>query len=550
VWVYLMSASTRSIVPDTLLPGAVSHAETDLDHLTARRSRTVQDVINRAACGDYPGWLEHVQAAAGCTRPIRLAGQVHSVDPVTGQVITTTNTASMPDGVIYKACGNRRASVCPSCSEVYRYDAYQLLRAGLAGGKAIPDTVSSHPAVFATFTAPSFGTVHSRIVATHTCRDRTHCRCRPQPCHIRRNHGTCQHGIPTVCFTRHHADDPVLGEPLCLDCYDHDHQVVWNLHAGELWRRTKQAIERHLTHLAKQRGLTLRVVGADGRARSVSPVRVSHGKAAEFQARGAIHFHALIRLDGVDPHDPAAIVPPPAGITITDLDDAIQAAASGIRFITAAHRQRSDGWSIAWGAQLDIRHISIRIADITDRMVAGYLAKYATKSTEATGHTSTRLTLDTIGLYLNRDNHIGRLIEACWRLGTNPTPLVVDYDQNPYLRLRRWAHMLGFGGHFLTKARHYTVTFGELRATRTAWRRHTERQHVDASAHPPHDRDQAETDETILVIGHLTYTGTGWHTTGDALLANTAAAIARERQAIAREESIVPMSGQQHPAAA
>ena len=160
-------------------------------------------------------------------------------------------------------------------------------------------------------------------------------------------------------------------------------------------------------------------------------------------------------------------------------------------------------------------------------MVAGYLAKYATKSTEATGHTSTRLTLDNVRLYLDRDNHIGRLIEACWRLGTNPTPLVVDYDANPYLRLRRWAHMLGFGGHFLTKARHYTVTFGELRANRTTWRRNTDQQqHVDAAAHLPHDRDQADTDEqTILVIGHLTYTGTGWHTTGDALLANTAAAM-------------------------
>jgi hypothetical protein len=184
-------------------------------------------------------------------------------------------------------------------------------------------------------------------------------------------------------------------------------------------------------------------------------------------------------------------------------------------------------------------------------MVAGYLAKYATKSTEATGHTSTRLTLDNVRLYLDRGNHIGRLIEACWRLGTNPTPLVVDYDANPYLRLRRWAHMLGFGGHFLTKTRHYSVTFSELRANRTNWRRHTEQQYVDAGVHPSHDRDQADTDETILVIGHLTYTGTGWHTTGDALLANTAAAQARERQATARQEvAVTPPSGQQHSAAA
>jgi hypothetical protein len=183
-------------------------------------------------------------------------------------------------------------------------------------------------------------------------------------------------------------------------------------------------------------------------------------------------------------------------------------------------------------------------------MVAGYLAKYATKSTEATGHSSARLTLDTIGLYLDRDNHIGRLIEACWRLGTNPNPLVVDYDQNPYLRLRRWAHMLGFGGHFLTKARHYTVTFSELRANRTTWRRLADQHESGVDPHP--DRDQADTDEqTILVIGHLTYTGTGWHTTGDALLANTAAAQARERQAIARQEfAVIPPSGQHYSAAA
>jgi hypothetical protein len=535
-----MSASTRSIVPDSLLPGAVSHAETDPDHLASRQSATVRDAINRAASRDYKGWLDHVRAAAGCSRPIRLAGSVYAIDSATGQVVATTDTASMPDGVIYKPCGNRRATVCPSCSTVYQYDAYQLLRAGLAGGKTIPTTVAAHPAVFATFTAPSFGVVHTRVITTHTCSDGSTCRCRPQPCHIRRDHGLCEHDRPAVCFTRHRADDPLLGEPLCLDCYDHDHQVVWNLYAGELWRRTKQAIERHLTRAAKQRGLMLHVVDPDGHARTISPVRVSHGKAAEFQGRGAIHFHALIRLDGVDPDDSTAIVAPCAGVTVADLEDAIRAAAKHIRFTAVAHPQQAAGWSIAWGTQLDIRHISIRSTDITDRLAAGYLAKYATKSTEATGHSSTRLTLDNVSLYLDTMSHIGRLIEACWRLGTNPTPLTVDYDQNPYLRLRRWAHMLGFGGHFLTKARHYTATFGELRANRIAWRRHDEeqQQHVGADAHDPHDRDQAHAgEETILVIGHLTYTGTGWHTTGDALLANTAAAQARERQRVAREEA-------------
>jgi hypothetical protein len=532
-------ASTRSIVPDSLLPGAVSHAESNLAHIASRQSKTVRDAINRAANGNYTGWLEHVRAAAGCTRPIRLAGTVHTVDPATGQLVTSTDTTAMPDGVIYKPCGNRRASVCPSCSTVYQYDAYQLLRAGLAGGKSIPDTVGSHPAVFATFTAPSFGTVHSRVVRKHTCRDRARCQCRPLPCHVRRDIGECMHGQPAVCFARHEPDDPVLGEPLCPDCYDHDHQVVWNLHAGELWRRTKQAIERQLWLLAKARGIVVQVVTADGRRRSLCPVRVSHGKAAEFQARGAIHFHTLIRLDGVDPDDPAAIAPPPAGIDIADLEHAIRAAVARIRFTTTTHPEKPAGWVVAWGEQVDIRRIALAgRGEVNDRMVAGYLAKYATKSTEATGHSSARITVETIAVHIQDDGHVARLIRACWRLGRNPNPLVVDYDANPYLRLRRWAHMLGFGGHFLTKARRYTTTFGELRTQRTTWRRLNDSH--ESGVDPHHDRDHADTDDTILVIGHLTYTGTGWHTTGDALLANTAAAIARERARVAREETNHP----------
>ena len=57
-------------------------------------------------------------------------------------------------------CGNRRASECPSCSRVYAADTFHLIRAGVAGGKGVPDTVGDNPLVFATVTAPSFGPVH------------------------------------------------------------------------------------------------------------------------------------------------------------------------------------------------------------------------------------------------------------------------------------------------------------------------------------------------------------------------------------------------------
>lgn len=169
---------------------------------------------------------------------------------------------------------------------------------------------------------------------------------------------------------------------------------------------------------------------------------------------------------------------------------------------------------------------------MTDGKVAAYLAKYATKATEVTGHCSTRLTPDTIDAYADpQGDHLARLIDACWRLGRpthrhttrTATPAGerqgdLDTTPNAYAGLRRWAHMLGYGGHLLTKGRRYSVTFGMLRDTRATYRRAEE--------------DTADT----ITVGTLTFTGSGWLTDGDALLANTAAAQHRERRRIGREE--------------
>jgi hypothetical protein len=260
----------------------------------------------------FAAWLGHVWHAAACSRPVRLRGEIRHIDIVTGELARTVPTIGMPDGVIYKPCGNRRITVCPGCAETYRRDAYHLIRAGLIGGKGITPAVATHPAVFVTFTAPSFGPVHSRPVRQHTCIDPSRCQCRPQPCHARRNPGRCPHGRHDSCFTRHRRDDSKLGQPLCPDCYDYPAHVIWNNQAGELWRRTKQAIERHLGQLARRRGVPpIRVPCGNGKYRLVDPVRVAHGKAAEYQARGAVHFHALLRLDGYDPADPDRLLAPP-----------------------------------------------------------------------------------------------------------------------------------------------------------------------------------------------------------------------------------------------
>ena len=491
-----MTATAPAALPESIRLGWMS------------RSTDVRlQAIARAARPDYPAWLHHVRPAAGCARPIRLAGTSHTVEADTGRVLSTMDTADLPDGVVYKPCGNRRESVCPTCSDRYKRDAYQVVRAGLVGGKGVPKHVAHHPAVFPTFTAPSFGTVHTRVVKRHTCGNRARCDCRPEPCHARRDLTVCPHGVRLACFARHDDTDALLGTPMCLDCYDHAAQVVWNLQAGELWRRTTIAINRYLRRVARARGI------------HPKSFRLSFGKAAEMQRRAVIHYHAIIRFDGADPDDPRAVLPPPAGLDAADLVDAVDHAARAVAFSTDPHPANPDGWPIRWGEQVLTKVITVAAdGEVTDGMVAAYLAKYATKSTEVTGHVSRRLTDETVNVYADPDgNHVERLVEACWVLGA----------PRDWRRLRRWAHMLGFGGHFLTKSRTYSVTFAVLRNQRVVFRR-------TVTAGPDTDQPTPE-QPTTLVVNFLQFVGAGWHTTADALLANASAAMAREHQEAARE---------------
>ncbi|MCP9968457.1 hypothetical protein LUX57_27595 [Actinomadura madurae] len=98
------------------------------------------------------------------------------------------------------------------------------------------------------------------------------------------------------CTLRHSADDPRLGEPLCPDCYDYTGSVLFNAMAPELWRRSTLALRRYL---AKSAGLTQKEFR--------ETLAVSFAKVAEYQRRGVVHFHAVIRFDG--PNGPTT---PPA----------------------------------------------------------------------------------------------------------------------------------------------------------------------------------------------------------------------------------------------
>jgi hypothetical protein len=134
---------------------------------------TVEEIVTRAARPDFDRWAEQVTRCGHCSHPVRLRGRVEHRTATGARVAYSTNRE--PDRVLMIRCGNRRAAVCPSCSWEYAGDMWQLLYAGAAGGrKGVPESIQSHPLVFATLTAPGFGPVHT----TRADRSGT-ARCRP-----------------------------------------------------------------------------------------------------------------------------------------------------------------------------------------------------------------------------------------------------------------------------------------------------------------------------------------------------------------------------------
>jgi hypothetical protein len=181
-----------------------------------------------------------------------------------------------------------------------------------------------------------------------------------------------------------------------------------------------------------------------------------------------------------------------------------------------------------WGEQLHVRHLTRDDGQDDKKLlaeqVAGYVAKYATKSTEALGITLDHRIGEAELEDLDLPAHVAELVRACFELG-NRAGLVG-------LRLRKWAHMLGFGGHFSSKSRRYSTTLGALRRARVAYavrRRRGDTLPLDAWGRP-------EDDQAVIVVATWSYVGQGYQTTGEAWLAASAAARAREERRVAQEE--------------
>jgi hypothetical protein len=448
--------------------------------------QVVDELVDRAG-NDYERWIEQVEHTGYCVRPIRLIGRTEQVDSKTGEVRVAYDTKKEPDGSLLIACGDRRESRCPSCAARYRGDAFQIVASGLAGGKGVPEAVADHPSLFITFTAPSFGPVHA-----HRARGQATVPCRP------RRSGKCRHGIPLACWHRHDEHDLKVGQPLCIRCFDYEGQVLWNAHAPELWRRTTIAIRRALAHEA---GISTREID--------KVVRLSYFRVAEYQRRGALHFHVVMRLDGFC-EEPAHFPAPPEGFNNEVLEDAVRHAAQA----AWAPCVTADGSTahVRWGSQLEVRAI-VGTATLRAHSVSAYIAKYATKSIDATA------------LVDNDENgHQHRLVEAVRKLAHLP--------ELRHLKLDRAIDSVGYKGHWSTKSRRYSTTFRALR--------HARRMHVKRKRSPhgvPLDAwGRPEGHQKTITHRFWRFVGCGYRTTGEAFLAMSAAARARENKRLALEE--------------
>jgi hypothetical protein len=379
------------------------------------------DAVSSAA--HWRSVLAEVDQAGLCANPVRLRGL--TLDRSTGE---------LAEGGLMVPCKDRRATVCPSCSRLYQADAWQLVAAGIRGGKGVSEEVVGHPQLFVTLTAPSFGPVHRGPTSAGVA----------QVCRPRRRQSPCAHGNPLGCFARHGTDGPLVGAPLCADCFDYRGAVLWNAHVPRLWGATSHRLYREVARLGALGSTELRQVA-----------RLSYIKVVEFQRRGLVHLHVVVRADGGAGPD----APPPDWLDAGVLARAVYAAASSASVVVPA----VEGATIrraAWGAEHDVRVLVPTGADDATA-IAAYVAKYATKTADGTAWLAHPIrSAGQIGR-LDVRPHVATLVRAAWDLGSRKD--LAD------LRLRAHAHTLGYTGQFSSKSQRYSTTFAALRGARTAY---------------------------------------------------------------------------------
>jgi hypothetical protein len=392
------------------------------------------------------------KTASQCSRPINLA-----------MIRADTDTGAISHRIYEKPCGNRLADKCAHCSIIYRRDAMSVLRSGLhdIANSAIPFT-------FITFTAPgasTFGPTHRRVISGTVGKSRV---------------------SPCGCKKVHDEGDALIGTAIDPNVYRYDKAADFNAHAGRLLAVTMQRLGRVL-----------------GR-------KLEYARVAEFQTRGLIHFHVIVR-GIVTERSVQTVVRGGMDLRIIDKNKKIikrrkeeqerkkewkkRCKESGpeIPFESDYKTERRRNPKVnavthgewMWGPQVDVQHV----LPGGKTGVGAYLAKllgYAVKGTDSSAN----------GPLQHRRKMQGAAVRTCgckkgWSCGGGArhladTDIVYQSEQSAKTRRRRRRgyltklaeakkfcrrHQLaingwGFRGHVLSFSRDWGLTFKEVRDKR------------------------------------------------------------------------------------
>ena len=259
----------------------------------------------------------------------------------------------------------------------------------------------------------------------------------------------CPHGVSLACSEVHDEDDPRLGEPLCPECFDYEHAVLWNALAPELWRRTAIQLPRELARLRGMSGSgcgcgcpTSRSPSSSAAARCTSTACSASTAERDGEARGAGRRSSGRELL---------------------IDAATRGGSARVGALAAPEDRdgrlpgsRRPGAEIRWGAQIEVRELD------ADGVGGGVVRRL---------HREVR---DEVDRGRRRADVPPRRERPRAAAGPPARPALRRVRvaarrrgaQLHELRLRRWAHQLGFRGHCFTKSRRYSTTFTALRQAR------------------------------------------------------------------------------------
>ena len=328
------------------------------------------------------------------------------------RTVTNSETHKKVISLFEKRCGTRRADLCNPCSTVWKDDAYFAL---MKPAKDYKGTLT-----FITLTAPGWRTFGKAHTASYHQLAKERC----------------------ACSEYHGPNDPLVGIPLSRDKFEHRRVVEFNNNVSRLVAVTLQKIYRLM---ATEMGKT------------VEEVRLPTARVVEWQERGLLHVHIIVRGS-----IPTFIVENAVnGSEKTNRRRRIEPAS------TKGHR---------WGQQVNVRHINSGDASQIG-ILSGYMTKVVSYALKDVGISQKEITPARQAFIYKLRSNTNSVIQCdkTWaECSASPKASAhlkirnLDLPRRHFcVKHRRGHHQIGFTGNVLTLNRRWGSSLKDARDTRS-----------------------------------------------------------------------------------